>query len=187
MVKRIVCALLLLLLLGCSNTSPKGPVEEAPPTQSEPVTVEPVVSPAPSEDFVMSPAPSEALQGGEDDILPPEAADLKVSLEEAFQIVHEVTTTNSYLEVENNPVPMEIYKINRITESQVAIVTMYYDGMDSTNKYYYFTLGNLLIDGEWRHLDLFNEYAVNGDTGEMIKKYEKNGLPFGEMNPEWPL
>ncbi len=63
MIKRIVCALLLLLLLGCSNTSPKGPVEDAPPTQSGPVTAEPVVSPA----------PSEALQGEENDILPSEA------------------------------------------------------------------------------------------------------------------
>lgn len=177
MIKRIVCALLLLLLLGCSNTSPKGPVEDTPPTQSGPVTVEPVVSPA----------PSEALPGEEDDILPPEAADLKVSLEEAFEIVHEVTTAKSCVRVERYPVPMEIYKINCITESQVAIVTMYYDGMDSTNKYYYFTLGNLLIDGERRHLDLFNEYAVNGDTGEMIQKYETNGVLSEETNPEWPL
>ncbi len=110
-----------------------------------------------------------------------------MSLKEAFQIVHEVTTANYYLEVENNPVPMEIYKINRLSEDEIAIVTMYYNGMDSTNKYYYFTLGNLLLDGQRHHLDLFNEYAVNGDTGEMIKKHEKNGLPLGEINPEWPL
>lgn len=190
MIKRISCVLLLFLLLGCSNNSRKEPGEEVTPTGTAPVMAEPVVSPKPSETLPGTEDDPELVMpskepGEEGDVLPSEMPDLKLSLEEAFDIVHEVTAAKSCVRVERYSVPMEIYKINCISKSQVAVITMYYDGMDSTNKYYYFALGNLLIDGDRRHLDLFNEYAVNGDTGEMIEKYETNGV-FSEINPAWP-